>query len=147
MDSMEAPYPRKLTWDITSRVVIADHPDEVNDCAVPGPHHPTEFADRLYAREALPPSAASLPADSGAEPYTLQWFLNIENHRHSRHGRWIPRLMEFAKHSGETLLGLGNGLGTDWLQYARHGANVIVCSPSAEHLELTRCNFHLRGLN
>jgi ubiquinone/menaquinone biosynthesis C-methylase UbiE len=54
--------------------------------------------------------------------------------------------LEFAKHSGETLLGLGNGLGTDWLQYARHGAKVIVCSPSADQLALIRRNFELRAL-
>jgi ubiquinone/menaquinone biosynthesis C-methylase UbiE len=81
-----------------------------------------------------------------AEPYTLQWFLSIENRRHGRQGRWIPRLLEFAKHSGETLLGLGNGLGTDWLQYARHGAEVVVCSPSAAQLTLMQRNFELRGL-
>src|SRR5262249_42124678 len=52
---------------------------------------------------------------------------------------------EFAKHSGETLLGLGNGLGTDWIQYARHGAHVVVCT-SAEQLTLVRRNFELRGL-
>ena len=63
-------------------------------------------------------------AQRAVEPYTLQWFLDIESHRHGRRGRWIPRLLEFAKHSGDTLLGLGNGLGTDWLQYARHGAAV-----------------------
>jgi SAM-dependent methyltransferase len=82
----------------------------------------------------------------GLQPYTLQWFLAIESQRHSRQGRWIPRLLEFAKHSGETLLGLGDGLGTDWLQYARHGADVVVCSPSAEQLSLVRRNFELRGL-
>src|SRR5581483_9454225 len=76
----------------------------------------------------------------------LQWFLNIEDQRHSRQGRWIPRLLEFAKHSGETLLGLGSGLGTDWLQYARHGASVVVCSSSAQQLALIRRNFELRGL-
>jgi ubiquinone/menaquinone biosynthesis C-methylase UbiE len=80
------------------------------------------------------------------EPYTLQWFLEIENHRHGRRGRWLPRLLEFAKHSGETLLGLGTGLGTDWLQYARHGAQVVVCAPEAEHLALIRRNFDLRRL-
>src|SRR5262249_40213083 len=37
-------------------------------------------------------------------------------------------------------------LGTDWLQYARHGAEVIVCSPSADQLALIRRNFALRGL-
>jgi ubiquinone/menaquinone biosynthesis C-methylase UbiE len=104
------------------------------------------YADQLYAREALNPAAPRPPMDEGAQPYTLQWFLHIENQRHSRQGRWIPHLLEFAKHSGETLLGLGNGLGTDWLQYARHGAAVIVCSPSAEQLALIRRNFELRGL-
>ena len=36
--------------------------------------------------------------------------------------RWIPKLLEFAKHSGEKLLGVGHGLGTDWVQYAQNGA-------------------------
>src|SRR5262249_4610983 len=83
-----------------------------------GPHHPGEFAGRLYACEALDPAAAIPPTDAGPEPYTLQWFLDIEHQRHGREGRWLPRLLEFAKHRGDTLLGLGDGLGTDWLQYA-----------------------------
>lgn len=112
---------------------------------MPGPHHPAEFAERLFACEAMN-SPAPTP-QTGAEPYSLQWFLNIENQRHGRQGRWIPRLLEFAKHSGENLLGLGNGLGTDWLQYARNGASVVVCSPSAEQLGLIRRNFELRGLS
>jgi SAM-dependent methyltransferase len=112
-----------------------------------GPHHPAEFAERLYACEALKPALASRRSAELAEPYTLQWFLDIENQRHGRQGRWIPRLLEFAKHPGETLLGLGHGLGTDWLQYARHGAAVVVCSPSAEQLGLIRRNFEVRGLS
>jgi SAM-dependent methyltransferase len=72
--------------------------------------------------------------------------LNIEDQRHSRHGRWIPKVLEFAKHEGETLLGMGNGLGTDWIQYARHGASVVVCSAFAGQLELIQRNFELRGL-
>jgi ubiquinone/menaquinone biosynthesis C-methylase UbiE len=111
-----------------------------------GPHNPAEFAERLFACETLETGKARLGADEGAEPYTLQWFLTIENQRHGCQGRWIPRLLEFAKHQGETLLGLGNGLGTDWLQYARHGATVVVCSPSATQLALIRRNFELRGL-
>lgn len=112
----------------------------------PGPHHPREFAQKLYAFEALQPSSLARP-DEQPEPYSLQWFLNIENQRHARHGRWIPKLMEFAKHSGETLLGVGHGLGTDWAQYAHHGAHVVVCTPSASQLELVRRNFVLRGLD
>jgi ubiquinone/menaquinone biosynthesis C-methylase UbiE len=111
-----------------------------------GPHAPGHFAHRLYESETL--NAASQPPRSvGApEPYSLQWFLEIESQRHGRRGRWIPRLLEFSKHSGETLLGLGNGLGTDWVQYARHGAHVIVCTPAADQLALVRRNFELRNL-
>lgn len=110
-----------------------------------GPHFLTEFARSLYAYEALEPVTAQ-PQEE-VEPYSLQWFLNVESRRHSRQGGWIPRLLEFTKHSGETLLGLGHGLGTDWVQYARHGANVTVCSPSSSQMELVRRNFEVRGLN
>jgi ubiquinone/menaquinone biosynthesis C-methylase UbiE len=113
------------------------------DRPLAAPHYQLEFADRLYAREAL--NVNSRPRQ-GAEPFTLQWFLDIENVRHNRYGSWIPRLLEFVKHSGETLLGLGNGLGTDWIQYARHGAQVIACCPSAEQLALIQRNFALRSL-
>src|SRR5262249_37628832 len=122
-------------------VLESDH-----DHLVSGPHHPAEFAERLYACEALEPTRTAQRSEDIAEPYTLQWFLAIENHRHGRQGRWIPRLLEFGKHSGERLLGLGHGLGTDWLQYARNGAEVVVCSPSAEQLELIQRNFEVRGL-
>ena len=103
-----------------------------------------ELADRLYAGEALHVNGRFRER---AEPFTLQWFLDIENARHHRYGSWIPRLLEFVKHGGETLLGLGSGLGTDWVQYARHGAEVIACCPSAEQLALIQCNFALRGLH
>src|SRR5947209_9741180 len=90
--------------------------------AVAGPHNPTDFAHRLFAFESLT-NPAAFGMEETVEAYSLQWFLNIERQRHSRQGRWIPRLLEFAKHSGETLLGIGHGLGTDWVQYARCGAN------------------------
>ena len=110
-----------------------------------GPHQPREFAQKLFAYEALQPALAPR-SDLEPEPFSLQWFLNIQNQRHSRYARWIPKLMEFAKHSGERLLGLGHGLGTDWAQYASHGANVVVCSSSFAQLDLIRRNFDLRGL-
>lgn len=86
------------------------------------------------------------PPVEPSEPYTLQWFLAIEHQRHGRSARWIPHLLEFTRHAGDTLLGLGSGLGTDWLQYARHGAKVIACSPVAAELALIRRNFELRNL-
>ena len=111
-----------------------------------GPHNPREFALKLYTLESLQPAALRTRLNDLPEPYSLQWFLDIENQRHSKHGRWIPKLLEFAKHPGERLLGVGHGLGTDWVQYAQNGASVIVCSPAAPQLELVRRNFELRGL-
>ena len=143
---MEGPNPAKLTlWAGWTRNAVdtLGLPAEVS-----APHRPAILrsrADEHYASEALRSRWIS-NQDLGTEPYTLQWFQSIETQRYGRQGKWIPRLLEFAKHSGETLLGLGMGLGTDWLQYALHGASVVVCSPSAEHLELTRRNFEVRGL-
>jgi SAM-dependent methyltransferase len=109
----------------------------------PWPHSGSrDFPNHLYQWEGFAP-----PPEDGAEPYSLQWFLAIEYERHVRHARWIPHLFEFGRHRGETLVGLGNSLGTDWLQYARHGARVIACSPIAAELALIRRNFELRGLN
>jgi SAM-dependent methyltransferase len=111
-----------------------------------GPHNPRDFAQRLYTLESLQPANFPARLRETPEPYSLQWFLDIEKQRHSKHGRWIPKLLEFAKHSGEKLLGLGHGLGTDWLQYAQNGASVIVCSPATAQLELVRHNFQVRAL-
>lgn len=79
------------------------------------------------------------------EPYSLDWFLEIESIRYSRHGSWLPRVLEFSKHSGEKLLGIGSGLGTDWLQYAKSGAEVSICSPDADQRYLIQRHFDLRG--
>src|SRR5204863_8639045 len=106
------------------------------------PADPQEAADRLFLREAF----RSPPRDFAARPYTLSWFEQVERQRYARHGYWIPKVLEFKRHAGETVLGLGEGLGTDWLQYARHGTTVLACSPSQEQLGLVRRNFELRGL-
>jgi SAM-dependent methyltransferase len=145
MGGMEDSYPSKLQVWRTGAAFLPELPSAAGR-PLASPPNPGETADRLFLGETLgPPGRVSRPGE-GVEPFTLQWFLEIEHQRHNRHGRWIPRLLEFAKHTGETLLGLGSGLGTDWVQYARHGAKVVVCGPSAEQLALARRNFELRGL-
>ena len=104
---MDGPYLGKLrVWEGWVPTAVQDPPTLVAEKGLPAPQHLAYYADQLYAREALSPIAHRPPTDEGAEPYTLQWFLHIENQRHRRQGRWIPRLLEFTKHSGETLLGL-----------------------------------------
>lgn len=100
---------------------------------------------KLYTDESLS-VGENQSGTAESEPCSLQWFLDIETLRHKKHGRWISSVLEFERHTGETLLGLGPGLGTDWVQYARHGASVVVCSPTSEHLSLVRRNFELRQL-
>jgi SAM-dependent methyltransferase len=102
-----------------------------------------DLARELAQRETL----KSTPHGwAGTEPLTLQWYLELEELRYQRQGRWIPSLLEFGKHAGEHLLGLGHSLGSDLIQYARHGAEVVCACPWAEQLALIRRNFELRGL-
>jgi ubiquinone/menaquinone biosynthesis C-methylase UbiE len=103
---------------------------------------PAEATDRLYHREAF----RKPPRRGAAEAFTPAWFECIENERYRHQGYWLPRVLEFAKHGGEVLLAMGEGLGTDWLQYAKYGTEVIAYSPSQEQLDLIRSHFDLRGL-
>jgi SAM-dependent methyltransferase len=135
-------------WGLSARAVEEFLQRPSVDVARPlsGPHSPRDFAQKLFAYEALQPTVPPVRAED-PEPYSLQWFLDIEKQRHSRQAKWIPKVLEFAKHAGEKLLGLGHGLGTDWVQYAQHGAGVIVCNNSTMQLELVRRNFEVRHLH
>jgi SAM-dependent methyltransferase len=107
---------------------------------------PAESADGFATAEMFR-TPNRKPRPDGPEPYSLAWFEKVEKQRYARHGSWIPRLLEFHKHAGETILGLGDCLGTDWTQFARHGSRVVVCTQSSDHLALCRRNFELRGLS
>ena len=133
-------YPRKLQlWEgwMPSRVAAA-RPRAASPPAVAD-----AFAARLFAAEAMQPAGRRA---APPKPFTLQWYLEAESIRYGRHGWWLPRLLEFGKHGGETLLGLGDGLGSDWVQYARCGAQVTACCTSAEAAAVVQRNFELRGL-
>jgi SAM-dependent methyltransferase len=104
---------------------------------------PPSLAEELAAQEIL--RAPTTPREP-IEPLSLQWFQDLQAIRHNRQGHWIPRLLEFGRHGGERLLGVGAGLGSDLVEYARHGSEVIVACPSAAQLALVRRNFELRNL-
>jgi SAM-dependent methyltransferase len=101
------------------------------------------WGERLFQEESL-----SLKPRRGMrhQPFTPPWFLELEKARFGKYGRWLPRLLEFSKHPGEVVLTLGCELGSDWVQYAQHGARVLACSSSTLHLELIRRNFAFRSL-
>jgi ubiquinone/menaquinone biosynthesis C-methylase UbiE len=134
-------YPGKLQlWEGWMPSLVSGRPSG----AAPSPSLGDAFTARLFAAEALQPGRRPREA---AEPLSLQWYLEAESVRYGRHGHWLPRLLEFGKHAGETLLGLGDGLGADWVQYARNGAQVTACCTSADVLALVQRNFELRGLS
>jgi glycosyltransferase involved in cell wall biosynthesis/ubiquinone/menaquinone biosynthesis C-methylase UbiE len=81
-----------------------------------------------------------------AQPYSLEWFLEVERYRYETYAPWMPDVMEFAAHAGEQVLEVGGGMGTDLAQFARHGAIVTDVDLSEGHLQLAQENFRLRGL-
>ena len=102
-------------------------------------------ASRLAAQELL----RSLPARKGhreLEPFSRAWFEEIETKRYAPHGGWLRRVLEFTRHSGESIAMLGAGLGTDAIQYQRLGSDVTICTLPNDIPELIEHNFALRGL-
>lgn len=81
------------------------------------------------------------------EPFSRAWFEELELKRYAAHGAWLRRVLEFSRHSGETMLMLGPGVGSDAVQYHRHGVQITVCSTPSDKPELVRRNFELRGHN
>src|SRR5947209_3178257 len=67
--------------------------------ALPSP----EWADTLFLRESLRRklNRQRIPA----EAFSREWFEQVERQRHDRQAPWLPRLLEFAGHEGEALLG------------------------------------------
>ena len=100
----------------------------------------------LFRAETLGSSPSMQERSAATVPCSLQWYLEIERLRHQRYAPWIPSVLEFDRHAGENVLCWGESLGTDWVQYAKHGSTVTACSPSREHLSLVRSNFELREL-
>jgi ubiquinone/menaquinone biosynthesis C-methylase UbiE len=82
-----------------------------------------------------------------SQPHTLDWFLEVEQHRYGVYAPWMPETMEFAGHAGQDVLEVGGGMGTDLAQFAAHGARVTDLDLSAGHLQLAEENFRLRGLH
>jgi len=70
------------------------------------------------------------------EGRTKQWFLEAEQHRYGSYAPWMREAMEFDRHSGEAVLEIGGGMGTDLAQFALHGAHVTDVDLSSGHLAL-----------
>jgi ubiquinone/menaquinone biosynthesis C-methylase UbiE len=76
---------------------------------------------------------------------TLEYFLDVERRRYEEQP-WQRERFGFERYSGERVLEIGVGLGTDLVQFAKAGALCHGVDITDRHLELTARNFALRGL-
>ncbi len=98
----------------------------------------------LACQELLRPVGAA-STRRGLEPFSRSWFEELEIKRYARNGAWLPRVLEFSRHAGESLLMLRPGLGSDAVQYQRHGVDVTICSTPGDMPEQVMKNFSQRG--
>ena len=84
---------------------------------------------------------------SNKTPLTLQWFNDISKKRFNIYYSYLKKFCEFEDHSGEKVLEIGCGIGTDSVEYAKHGANVTALDLGQDQVDLTKLNFKLHNLN
>jgi len=83
---------------------------------------------------------------SRKEPFTLTWFNELSHKRYNRYYSYLVKSAEFDKHSGEEILEIGCGIGTDLIEYAKNGANVTGVDLGEDQVKLTKLNFNLHNL-
>jgi ubiquinone/menaquinone biosynthesis C-methylase UbiE len=72
-------------------------------------------------------------------------FARVEAHRY-REQPWMHEIFEFERYSGQAVLEIGVGLGTDHAQFARAGANMTGIDLTPRCIELTKARFAQEGL-
>jgi SAM-dependent methyltransferase len=135
---------KKLKKGIPPGVMNSDVPPSLRiyteDSSGPDPFDPHVLATRELMR--LPEAVRS---HRDLEPLSRGWFEEIELKRYLREGEWLPRLLEFSRHKHESMLMISPGLGTDAIQYDRHGTEVTIGVTDTDPAEALRQNFDLRG--
>lgn len=79
-------------------------------------------------------------------PLTLAWFNEISMKRYKVYYEYLADLMEFEFHSGEKVLEIGCGLGTDLVEYAKNGSIVTGVDLNEDQINFTKLNLELRNL-
>jgi 2-polyprenyl-3-methyl-5-hydroxy-6-metoxy-1,4-benzoquinol methylase len=79
---------------------------------------------------------------------TPAFFAAIEHERYADAFKYayLKDIVGFEEHSGEKILEVGTGLGTDILQFARAGSDVTGIDLTARAVELTKKRFEQEGL-
>lgn len=76
---------------------------------------------------------------------TREYFEEVERRKYFVETH-IPRFAEFARWKGKGVLEIGCGIGTDTMNFARHGARVTAVDLSAHSVEIARRRAQVYGL-
>jgi 2-polyprenyl-3-methyl-5-hydroxy-6-metoxy-1,4-benzoquinol methylase len=82
---------------------------------------------------------------SKAEFGTKQYFDEVEQRKYFVEPH-IPTFAEFEKWNGKEVLEIGCGIGTDSINFVRHGAKLTVIELSEKSLEVAKKRFEVYGL-
>lgn len=83
---------------------------------------------------------------SQKEPFSLQWFNDLAKKRYKTYYSYLLNDAEFEYHSGEKVLEVGVGIGTDLIQYAKNGAKVYGIDLGKDQVRFTKLNFQANKL-
>ena len=79
-------------------------------------------------------------------PFSLQWFNDLAKKRYKTYYSYLVKDAEFEFHSGEKVLEVGVGIGTDLVQYAKNGARAYGVDLGQDQVEYTKLNFDVNDL-
>ena len=106
------------------------------------------LSDRASLKQAVQKFWDKTPCgvkNTTAEPGTRPFFSNIEAQRYHEEFHLLA-VAEFNLHSGDNVLEVGLGLGTDGRRFVQGGAAYVGCDISFNSLTLARHGFELFGL-
>src|SRR5438445_201916 len=101
--------------------------------------------DKQRAREQWSKDPAGAVYGAKHEVGTREFFDEVERHRYQEYAPWMPEVMGFDQFAGRRLLEVGCGMGTDLLQFARGGAQVVGIDLTPRSLEISRRHLSLYG--
>ena len=84
-------------------------------------------------------------ADESTVFGTSEFFAQVERRRYNEYAPWIPGTIGFEKFAGKRILEVGFGLGTDFMSFARAGAQCFGVDLTQAHIEATRRRLLLEG--
>jgi len=83
---------------------------------------------------------------SAASIGTLEYFEQVEQRKYFVEPH-IPEFADFRRWAGKDVLEIGCGIGTDSINFVRHGARLDIVELSPESLALTKKRFEVYGLS